>query len=386
MLNIWLSKRSERKRRNPIVLPLETLTHVLHYFPRKQLVNQICRVNSRFFHVANQLLPNLHIINNNHIGYWPLIEFTYFPKKLNIQTFKAVILWNGLENHNIFVRILYIFGQENPGIFGGIMDLIKPYGWFDAGKLLKNFPRPYIRFPSFEIRGIPDEALLKFLRRAKPNFINCRLSFTERSIPDETFILKVRELLTDTFLNASEILIITLYRGMPVYYGPERYFDTYGLKNCDKVAAWYRYDTQSIESFKEWLAWKQDQPESRRHLVLYHYTHSLELVEDLKQDFQTATRPLNYVVTFMSCHVGDLRSFDCTYFHPGEFHLDNQSTGERLSMFQHKGSAWRLWRRSVKPDDSTWLTALTERDAPDRIVPDGFDKEFYDIVYVVLYG
>ncbi|KAI1706451.1 hypothetical protein Ddc_15295 [Ditylenchus destructor] len=138
-------------------------------------------------------------------------------------------------------------------------------------------------FPRFEIRGVPDEALLKFLRRAKKNFINCRLSFTDRAVSDEEFVWKVRELLTDTFLDAGEIRITTLHNNMPAYDGPERFFDTYGVQNCDKVAAWYRYDSQAKESFKEWLSWKRDQPGSRRHLVLFHYTHSVELVADLKQ-------------------------------------------------------------------------------------------------------
>ncbi|KAI1706449.1 hypothetical protein Ddc_15293 [Ditylenchus destructor] len=363
MLNITRCKRSVRKRRNSIVLPLETLTHVLHYFPRKQLVEKICLVNSRFFHVANQLLPNLHIISDNNIRYWPPIAESEFPQKLNIHTFQGIILCNG---------------PPNPNRFGKLIDQIKSYGLgkrIGAGELRKNFPQWYVRFPRFEIRGVPDEALLKFLRRAKKNFINCRLSFTDRAVSGEEFFRKVRELLTDTFLDAGEILITTLHNNMPIYDGPERFFDTYGVQNCDKVAAWYRYDSQAKESFKKWLSWKRDQPGSRRHLVLFHYTHSVELVADLKQAFQTAKKPLHYVVTFISCHVGELTSSDCTFFNPGEFHLGNESTGERLSMFQHRVSK-RLWRRSVKSDDSAWLSALTE--APNRIVPEGFDKKFYD--------
>ncbi|KAI1706447.1 hypothetical protein Ddc_15291 [Ditylenchus destructor] len=366
MLNITRCKRSAR--RNPIVLPLETLTHVLHYFPRKQLVEKICLVNSRFFHVANQLLPNLHIISGNNIIYWPPIQESDFPQKLNIQTFQGVILCNG---------------PPNPSRFGRKMDQIKSYGLgklIDAGELSKNFPQWYVRFPRFEIRGVPDEALLKFLRRAKKNFINCRLLFSDRAAYDEEFVRKVRELLTDTFLDASEIRIITLHNNMPTYDGPERFYDTYSVQNCDKVAAWYRYDSQAKESFKKWLSWKRDQPGSRRHLELYRYTHSVELVADLKQAFQTDKKPLHYVVTF------DRTSLNRSNFDPGEFHLDNESTGERLSMFRHKGFAWRLWRRSVKPNDSIWLSALTESVTPNRIVPDGYDKEFYNVDNITYAG
>ncbi|KAI1700246.1 hypothetical protein Ddc_18165 [Ditylenchus destructor] len=100
------------------------------------------------------------------------------------------------------------------------------------------------------------------------------------------------------------------------------------------------------------------------------------------QAFQTDKKSFHYVVTFDRCHVWELRSF--SNFDPGEFHLDNESTGERLSMFRRNGLAWCLWRRSVKPDDSIWLSALTERVTPNRIVPEGYDKEFYDVEYPVI--
>ncbi|KAI1712641.1 hypothetical protein Ddc_12325 [Ditylenchus destructor] len=176
MLQIARSKLSRplawmRKRRNLMILPSETLIHILHYFPRKQLVKRYSRVNSSFFNVANSL-PNLHIISDDNIRFLPQVKYSSDPfyslndfyspnpvdNEFKTQSFQCIVLRNG---------------QLNPGRLGRtMMDIITP------NRLVKNMPRWYVRFPNFAIRGIPDEALLKFLRQTKQNFSNCRLSFS----------------------------------------------------------------------------------------------------------------------------------------------------------------------------------------------------------------
>ncbi|KAI1706199.1 hypothetical protein Ddc_15439 [Ditylenchus destructor] len=406
MFNITRSKLSKplawiRKRRNAITLPQDILINILHYFPRKQLVNQFCLVNSTFLHVSNRLLPNLHVISENNIEF----EYRYPTEKMEIRTFRGVELHIDQQNHISSERTIKDFLTALP--FCGYKCNSRHRSnkqqrlIISADDLLRNLPPWYVRFPTFDIHGIPDEVLLRFLQRAKRNFINCRLSLIDRVIADNEYIQKVQELLTDIFLDASEILIRNDPGSPSMLNGHEIFFNTCGVQNCNKVNAINRRDRQAVESFKEWLNRKRDESDSRRHLIVYRFAHSLKLVEDLKQAFKTATKPLHYMVTFLECHVFrdalGIRSWDSSFeipFDSDEFHLDNESTGERLSLFEHKGTdgwdqfAWRLWRRRVMPDDSIWLSALSNGGyiihgmftpkAPPRLVPEGFEKQFYD--------
>ncbi|KAI1712642.1 hypothetical protein Ddc_12326 [Ditylenchus destructor] len=143
--------------------------------------------------------------------------------------------------------------------------------------------------------------------------------------------------------------------------------------------------SQSTDAFIEWLEWKQHDPGSRRHLVFFIILnhHIPQLVDGLKQAFKTATKPLNYVVTFLGLGMGVMSS------KLEEFDLENESTGERLSLFHDKGNySFRLWRRIVTTDDSAWLAALTPtpivQNSDDMVhtgeIPntEGIDKTFYD--------
>ncbi|KAI1707989.1 hypothetical protein Ddc_14555 [Ditylenchus destructor] len=259
------------------------------------------------------------------------------------------------------------------------MDRIKLEKRIDAKKLVKNMPRWYVRFPSFAIHGIPDKALLQFLRQTKQNFSNCRVSFSANSAVSMEFVEKPQELLTDIFLDAREIdLDISNV-------APENFLKLNGVRNCDKVTM-HVYYYPLTDAFIEWLEWKQHDPGSRRHLVLSILDHSQGLVDGLKQAFKTATKPLNYVVTFVDNRTGILFKDD---FEMDEFELENDSTGERLSLFHDKrNDSIRLWRRIVTPDDSAWLAALTTTPIDpksDEMVhtgeiphTEGIDKTFYD--------
>ncbi|KAI1711723.1 hypothetical protein Ddc_12815 [Ditylenchus destructor] len=347
-------------------------------------------VLSRQLHLSSRLKPTLtqlHIISDAHIKF----EYRYPPEKMEIRTFSGVELHMDQQNHSRtikdFLTALPFCGYKCNSRHRSNQQqkLI-----ISADDLLRNLPPWYVRFPTFDIRGIPDEVLLRFLRRAKRNFINCRLSLIDRvkEYADNENIQKVQELLTDIFLDASEILIHTEHGSASMFNGHEIFFNTCGVQKCNKVNMWNRRDRQAVESFKEWLNRKRDEPDSRRHLIVYRFAHSLKLVEDLKQAFKTATKPLHYMITFLECHVFrdalGIRSWDSSFeipFDSDEFHLDNESTGERLSLFEHKGTngchrfAWRLWRRRVMPDDSIWLSALS--DGGYTITSNFTTKQFY---------
>ncbi|KAI1712643.1 hypothetical protein Ddc_12327 [Ditylenchus destructor] len=357
-----------RKRKNPVILPSETLIHILHYFPRKQLVNQFSRVNSSFFRVANSL-PNLHIISDDNIRFLPQVKYSSNPlyssnpvdNELKTQSFQCIVLCNGKEYWNDGRLVEYSI---------------------DANELEKYMPRWYVRFPSFVILGIPDEALLQFLRQTKQNFSNCFLLFNANSAVSMEFVEKPQELLTDIFLDARAI-DLTFHNVQP-----GNFLKLNGVRNCDKVSMGIGNNSsfstrQSTDAFIEWLDWKQHDPGSRRHLVLNALNFVRGLVDGLKQAFKTATKPLNYVVTFVDHRTGEL----CMQL--DEFELENDSTGERLSLFHDKGNySFRLWRRIVTPDDSAWLAALTTTlidPKSDAMVytgeipnTEGIDKTFYD--------
>ncbi|KAI1700306.1 hypothetical protein Ddc_18145 [Ditylenchus destructor] len=357
------------------ILPSETLTQILHYFPRKQLVKRYSLVHSSFFRVANSL-PNLHIISDDNIRFLPHVEYSFYRREneFKTQSFQCIVLSIA----------------DSSSRFGRMMDKIRPYRLeiITANKLVKNMPRWYVRFPSFEIRGIPDEALLKFLQQTKLNFSNCRLSFKVHPelsfVINMEFVQKLQELMTDVFLDAREIFS---------HVRPEKFLKLNAVKNCDKLtmAVSNRVSfpgepliRQSTDAFMEWLEWKQNKPVSRRHLVIFALHLAQELVDGLKQAFKSATKTLNYVVTFLDGAMGVL----CKDL--AEFELENESTGERLSLFRHQTN-FRLWRRIVTPNDSTWLAALTLiRLTPIRPyfneivhtgeIPhtEGIDKTFYD--------
>ncbi|KAI1708000.1 hypothetical protein Ddc_14566 [Ditylenchus destructor] len=314
-----------RRKKPPIVLPRETLTHILHYFPRKQLVKRYSRVNSSFFQVANRLLPNVHVIKSYNISF---SEDEMYNS--GVRTFKALTLGKYQYSSSIFEKAMNKITKKR----------------ITAAEYLENMPPAFIRFPKFSIRGCPDEVLLKFLRDSKQNFENCRLYFHKYN-PDEKLLQKVEEMLTDTFLKPSEI-------EFDQRFASDKIFKTTGVRNCDRVVIWNDSERKCTkEAFIEWIQWKQNESGSRRHLVLTWWSFDgiivQEMMEDLKHAFETATQPLSYVITFVTEY------HEYNVGHPGEFHLDNEQTGERLSLFKDKKRCFRLWRRTVTSSDSTWL-------------------------------
>ncbi|KAI1709172.1 hypothetical protein Ddc_14009 [Ditylenchus destructor] len=296
-----------RLKKLPIVLPPETLIHILHYFPRKQLVKRYSRVNSSFFNVANRLLPNVHVIDDDNIRFSMKVVY---ENKTYVQSFEALTLGKYQNSYSRFGKAMNKMTKKR----------------ITAAEYLENMPPAFIRFPKLTIRGCPDEVLLKFLRDSKQNFDNCRLYF-QCSNQDEKHRQKMEEMLTDTFLNPSA-----------------------------------------------------------RHLVLtcwsLYSVHSQELLEDLKHAFETATKPLSYVITFAETDYADIGN-------PGEFHLDNERTGERLSLFRDKRYCYRLWRRTVTSSDSTWLSALIgekQKEVKEAAKETGFDEKFYDYFLPKSYG
>ncbi|KAI1697722.1 hypothetical protein DdX_18341 [Ditylenchus destructor] len=339
-----------RRKKAPIVLPPETLAHILHYFPRKQLVKRYSRVNSSFFQVSSRL-PNVHVIKDNNLCF----SLKTVPEdKTYVQTFESFTLGKYQNSYSRFRKALNKITKKR----------------ITAAEYLKNMPPAFIRFPKFSISYRPDEVLLKFLRDSKQHFVNCRLYF-HSSNPDEKYLQKVKEMLSDTFLNP---VAITFSYGI----ASEKFFKTTGARNCDKVEICIANIPKCTkDTFMDWIQWKQNQSGSRRHLVLIGcqlaLTATQEMLEDLKYAFETATKPLSYVITFAH-HYNDEAE------NPSEFHLDNERTGERLSLFRDKQHCFRLWRRTVTSSDSTWLSALIggkrmEKEVRESANETGFDEE-----------
>ncbi|KAI1712663.1 hypothetical protein Ddc_12347 [Ditylenchus destructor] len=347
------------RRKTAIVLPPETLTHILHYFPRKQLVKRYSRVNSTFFRVANRLLPNVHVIDEDNIKFcFPYVErYSYH----NPEAFNGLILYEDrkIDRRSKIERLLCVRAKRDRSEMR-----------ISAEKFLENITPAFIRFPSFEDYGFEDESMFQFLRQAKQHFVNSRICLTVGYSDGEknTMLNKRQELLTDIFLDAAEIFISIANAA------PETLFKTNGVRNCDRVAMWFCYKEslfladqhqhltkQSTEAFIEWLEWKQHDPGSRRHLVIYAYDRPLELIEDLTQAFKSATKPLNYVVTFIDPSYRYYTQEVVEDLAP--FKLENDSTGERLSFFHHQLGAYRLWRRIVNDSGNNY---------------DELDKNFYN--------
>ncbi|KAI1709174.1 hypothetical protein Ddc_14011 [Ditylenchus destructor] len=367
---IVLPPENGRRKKPPIVLPPETLTNILHYFPRKQLVERFCPVNSSFFNVANRLLPNVHVINFRNIQFCFTHQTSHSTgPNANPEPFKGIILSQYISykdrNRRSKIEILLCVRPKRDR-----RDRIKIR--ISAEEFLENMPPAFIRFPEFYIISCPDEVLLKFLRDSKHHFENCHLYF-EILNHDDKHLQKVEELLSDTFLNPSAISF-----GDPSF-ASEKIFNTTGARNSDKLELSIRNaSTCTKDTLLEWIQWKQNQSGSRRHLVLKCSLHSVasqELLDVLKHAFETATKPLSYVITFAETDYGNRN--------PGEFHLDNDHTRERLSLFRDKRYCYRLWRRTVTSSDSTWLMALIngtwmEKEVREAARKTGFDEKFYD--------
>ncbi|KAI1709170.1 hypothetical protein Ddc_14007 [Ditylenchus destructor] len=343
-----------RRKKPPIILPPDTLSHILHYFPRKQLVKRFSRVNSSFFNVANRLSSNIHVIKSYNIKFSTKVVYENTP---NVQTFEALTLGKYQYSSSRFEKAMNKITKKR----------------ITAAEYLENMPPAFIQFPKFSIDGCPDEVLLKFLCDSKQNFLNCSLRFSN-IYTDEKYLQMLEELLTDIFLNPSAIYFDKCFAS-------EKIFKTTGARNCDKVEIWIdKYPKCTKDTFMEWIQWKQNQSGSRRHLVLTCWSLALtktqEMLEDLKHAFETATQPLNYVITFAE------RVY-CDDGYPREFHLDNDHTRERLSLFRDEQYCFRLWRRTVTSSDSTWLSALIggklmEKEVREAARKTGFDEKFYD--------
>ncbi|KAI1712636.1 hypothetical protein Ddc_12320 [Ditylenchus destructor] len=355
-----------RRKKPPIVLPPETLTHILHYFPRKQLVKRYSRVNSSFFQVANQLSPNVHVINDDNISF--SMEQVFCEDRTYVKTFEALTLGKYQKSNSKFGKTMNKMTKKR----------------ITATEYFENMPPAFIRFPEFSINRCPDEVILKFLRDSKQNFVNCRLYFNNSnpdlsSKPDEKYLQKVDEMLSDSFLNPSAIFF-----GGP-HFASENIFKTTGARNCDKVEIWMDdYPKCTKEAFLYWIHWKQNESGSRRHLVLIGWTlastATQEMLDDLKHAFETATKPLSYVITFANYYKDD---------NPREFHLDNDHTSERLSLFKDKKRCFRLWRRTVTSSDSTWFLALSgekDKEIREAARETGFDEKFYDYFLPLAYN
>ncbi|KAI1692448.1 hypothetical protein DdX_21245 [Ditylenchus destructor] len=382
-----------RKRRKPIILPHDTLIHILHYFSRKQLVKQLSRVNSSFFHVANRFLPNVHVIEDDNISFSPNVfseDGTLKTElcKQDVQTFEALTLGKYQKSYTRFKSYTryksYTYYKSYTRFEKAMNKITKKR--ITAEEYLKNMPPAFIRFPKFSIGFCPDEVLLKFLRDSKQHFENCLLFFVCRryfhsSNPDEKYLQKAEEMLSDIFPNPSEIYFSPCFAS-------EKLFKTTGARNCDKLQIWYDNNPKCTkDTIMEWIQWKQNESGSRRHLVLIWWSLDVrtlmnrrkcwttEMLEDLKHAFETAAKPLSYVITFAYYYNDEAENHS-------EFHLDNERTGERLSLFRDKRYCYRLWRRTVTSSDSTWLSALIggefmEKEVREAARETGFDEEFY---------
>ncbi|KAI1709171.1 hypothetical protein Ddc_14008 [Ditylenchus destructor] len=371
-----------RRKKPPIILPPETLTNILHYFPRKQLVKQFCLVNSSFFQTANRLSSNVHVIDGYNIQFcfsYRSRNNAYDPHD-NLQSLHGIIFYKDRNRRSKIGRLFCVRAKQN-----------RNETQINAKEFLENMPPAFIRFPEFDISACPDEVLLKFLRNTKHHFVNCLLCFFGQN-PDENYLQKVEEMLSDTFLNPSAIYFHTGFAS-------EKILNTTGARNCDKVEIWmddYQNDTKNTcdkmeicidnapkctkDTFMEWIQWKQHQSGSRRHLVLVWWRFDAMAVQEMldvfKHAFKTARKRLSYVVTFIDCwHYSHDEDEN-----PTEFHLDNERTGERLSFFKDKKLCFRLWRRTVTSSDSTWLLALSgeiEKGVIEVARKTGFDEIFY---------
>ncbi|KAI1712658.1 hypothetical protein Ddc_12342 [Ditylenchus destructor] len=255
-------------RKSAIVLPPETLTHILHYFPRKQLVKRYSRVNSSFFRTANLLLPNVHVILEDNIRFlWTRIydPLEYYAPSIE---FEGAILLKSRRKYGIIGRLVddLLVGRTTEK--------------WTVKHFLTNNPPWFVQFPNFAVFSLTDyeTRILPFLRATQQNFVNSRIDICLRYRWEYE---KLPELLTDNFLNAGEIGI----GGNEKHVAFEVLLETNAVSNCDKVRMDFRCtceeangkrteclsSRQMTESIIKWLKLKQDEPGSRRHLILCDY-------------------------------------------------------------------------------------------------------------------
>ncbi|KAI1712657.1 hypothetical protein Ddc_12341 [Ditylenchus destructor] len=93
------------------------------------------------------------------------------------------------------------------------------------------------------------------------------------------------------------------------------------------------------------------------------------------QEFKAATKPVNYVLTY----IDDLLLYPThreRFLRYRGLDLENELTGERLTFIWKKVFFFRLWRRIVTPSDSAWMSALAENKISANTI-EGFDAKFY---------
>ncbi|KAI1710682.1 hypothetical protein Ddc_13286 [Ditylenchus destructor] len=152
---------------------------------------------------------------------------------------------------------------------------------------------------------------------------------------------------------------------------------------CNEIESQlYGIDSFNVaEYFGEWLHYKHEDANSRRHLILKGYPVEtiFELSKILKKAFQEATAPVNYMVTLPGC----------TYtIHDDD--MQNDVTGERLSHFSflHPDSVGLrakmtnfFWRRIPiekspgKTSDAEYMLMFKRECEPNQ----DFDEKFYSV-------
>ncbi|KAI1708632.1 hypothetical protein DdX_11707 [Ditylenchus destructor] len=233
------------------------------------------------------------------------------------------------------------------------------------------------------IRQQQEEAVMRYLHDAKESFIGCQL-FIRIDFPEAKIETQLLYQLESVFQSPSRCLI--MYWNLPQL---RLFLNTKGISNCRWLKLWfcinksYTNDTGSV--LMQWIRTRSSQNE-RSHLILTSCPRQfiMEIIQGLRNIFQHENQPQSELLITLEESWEDDKV--CLSSDP-DFSTLNNSTGERLSVFQYKISNYypnncvRLWRRPVVNDvlDSTTFSCLECLENAAKL--NQFDMEFYSLYY-----
>ncbi|KAI1707118.1 hypothetical protein Ddc_15001 [Ditylenchus destructor] len=360
-------------KKSSISLSTEDLVEILRHLSRKELCRLIYPVNRQFYHLATSSshLPTIHLINELHFYRTGL-----YPKSETPQQFISV---------------------------EGSMKICLP-----ATEFIEKMPIPgsFIRFRQVTVTDSVTENIVKFLSDSNESFVGCKLMIRSRpnraSREEQTQILF---LLKNVFNKPASILIDSCYfirysqtNRQVIISKLSRSLDT--VVNCNKLQIDFTRRLFCLKPTQDFnfalLRWlKSQEPLNNdsfqsggvKNLILIRYPQQLilEMVNQLRQEFENATTPSQeFVITFAASRENDMGCFEG--FSEGfEFFFSRvlaSAHEERLSFFRHSLCVHRLWRRRVINEAEDAAMFLNLRAPKMEKIHSEDDGSYYSFAYI----
>ncbi|KAI1708593.1 hypothetical protein Ddc_14268 [Ditylenchus destructor] len=278
----------------------EILADSFRFIRRKTLTKNICRVNSRYFQICVNSVPNVHKIHMISIGCY---------------------------NKKLFLEVPYETYDE------------KGRHQIEAHEAeLDDFPdsAPFLRFDIVSIgTHIDAYRICEFFRSHRETFSQCQLLKMEDSCFRPKYVLaesnvQMCDLLVDVFKNSKRVTISGVY-------------DRRDRLSADDESLLSKWKENMVAYLAHYLF---NKPNAFLRIDFGQETLAALLLEKIKEVFKDATLKSEFCVSFIS------RKDEISALHDHVFTTENNATQQQLLLFKSSCEyEYRLWCRNIKPSE-----------------------------------